>query len=255
MSGVLNVRDISRRHEQEVLSTTIVSIVSHELQTPIAIIKGYASTLSRPDATWSGEALRQRLTAIEEEADRLSHMVANLLYASRIQAGGLAMDPAPLDVGEVLASTVRRFRARGVRHNLRLRVSQNLPLVLADRERIEEVAANLIDNAVKYSPAMTTIVIEGRFTGEQVIVSVSDRGAGIALRDQERVFDRFQRAEGDLTRNTAGAGLGLYICQAIVQAHGGQIWVESELGHGSIFAFSLPRIERAQVPMVVASLE
>ena len=250
-SGVLNVRDVSRSRENEMLSSTIVSVVSHELQTPIAIIKGYASTLSRPDAIWSGEPLRQRLHAIEEEADRLSHMVANLLYASRIQAGGLSMQPAPIEISAVLTSAVRRFRARSPHHELRLHMPANLPIVIADNERIEEVIANLLDNAIKYSKPGTSVMVEGRFNSEYVIISVSDSGAGIPLREQQRVFDRFQRVEGDLTRQTTGAGLGLYICQAIVTAHTGQIWVESEVGHGSRFSFSLPRVERAAVPMVI----
>src|SRR6185437_12064627 len=223
----------------------------HELQTPIAIIKGYASTLSRPEAMRDAEGLRKRLGAIEEEADRLSHMVSNLLYASRIQAGGLAMEPGPLDVSVVLKSCVRRFRARGLRHTLRLRCPANLPLVLADRERIEEVVANLLDNAAKYAPQSRAISVEGHFTGEAVIVSVSDTGPGIPLREQARVFDRFQRLDGDLSPQASGAGLGLYICQAIVRAHNGQIWVESEVGRGSTFSFSLPRMEKAVVPMVM----
>jgi signal transduction histidine kinase len=251
VSGVLNVRDTSRDRTDEQLTSTFVSVVSHELQTPISIIKGYASMLGRPDVQWSGEALRQRLGAIEEEADRLSHMVANLLYASRIQAGGLTMQPGPLDLGDVVASCARRFSARGLRHDLRLHVPPNVPMVNADRERIEEVVANLLDNAAKYSPPGALIVVTVRFTSEEVIVSVSDSGTGIPLREQQRVFERFRRVEGDLTRSTSGAGLGLYICQAIVRAHGGQIWVESELGRGSTFAFSLLRIERAAVPMIV----
>jgi PAS domain S-box-containing protein len=250
-SGILNVRDVSQQRAQEVLASTVVSVVSHELQTPIAIIKGYAATLRKPAARRDATALRERLGAIEEEADRLNHMVNNLLYASRIQAGGLAMDPAPLDVGEVLRSTVRRFRARGVRHELRLHCPDNLPLVLADRERIEEVVANLVDNAIKYAPHSASIAIAAHFTGQALIISVSDSGPGIPLREQQRVFDRFQRAESDLTRGTSGAGLGLYICQAIVRAHGGQIWVESAVGQGSTFSFSLPRLERAAVPMVI----
>ncbi len=251
MSGVMNVRDVSRQHAQEVLTSNVVSVVSHELQTPIAIIKGYASTLSRPEAMRDEEGLRRRLGAIEEEADRLSHMVSNLLYASRIQAGGLAMEPAPLDVGVVLKSCVRRFRARGIRHTLRLRCPANLPLVMADRERIEEVVANLLDNAAKYAPQSRAISIEGHFTGEAVIVSVTDTGPGIPLRDQAHVFDRFRRLGDNADAQTGGAGLGLYICQAIVHAHGGQIWVESEVGRGSTFSFSLPRMEKAAVPMVI----
>lgn len=250
ISGVLNVRDVGREREDEQLTSTIVSVVSHELQTPIAIIKGYASTLRRPDAPLSAEAVRERLGAIEDEADRLSHMVGNLLYASRIQAGGLTMEPAPLAIGELLAACVRRAQARDPRHRLRRKVAADLPTVVADEARIEEVVMNLLDNAAKYSPPGTTIVVEGAFTGRDVVVSVSDAGAGIPQREQQRVFDRFHRLEGDLTRSASGAGLGLYICQAIVRAHGGKIWVESELGRGSVFRFTLPRAERAAAPLV-----
>jgi len=112
MGGVLNVRDITRTREAEELRTTFVSVVSHELQTPIAIIKGYASTLARADARWDAEALRERLHAIEEEADRLNHLVGNVMYASRIQAGGLTMERGELDLAEMTRSVVRRFLAR-----------------------------------------------------------------------------------------------------------------------------------------------
>lgn len=250
ISGVLNIRDVSHQRQHEMLSSTIISVVSHELQTPIAIIKGYAATLSRPDAHWSEEILRKRLVAIEEEADRLHHMVSNILYASRIQAGKLTMQLTALDVRDLLEVSIRRLRARHPQHQFRLRVPANLPVVTADRERIEEVITNLVDNAAKYSPHQTTIVLQAWFTSDEVLTSVADAGAGISQRDQQRVFERFQRVEGDLTRNTQGAGLGLFICQSIVQAHGGTIRVESEVGKGSTFSFSLPRIERAQVPMI-----
>lgn len=250
ISGVLNVRDVERSRENEQLSSTIISVVSHELQTPISIIKGYASTLSRPEANWNGEALYDRLHAIEEEADRLSHMVGNLLYASRIQAGGLSMQTMPLDVGEVVASCVRRVRGQDSRHPILLQLPDNSPIVDADVTRLEEVIMNLIDNAKKYSPAGSPIAVGVHSSVEEVFVSVADQGAGIPLREQPRVFERFRRVDGTLTRQTSGAGLGLFICQAIVRAHGGKIWVESELGHGSVFSFSLPRAEQAQLPMV-----
>jgi len=250
ISGVLNVRDIGRSKEHEMLSSTIVSVVSHELQTPISIIKGYASTLSRTDVTFTPEALRRRLHAIEEESDRLSHMVANLLYASRINAGGLTMNSGPVMITSLVSSCVRRFRARGIRHKIQLHLPEDIPVVEADAERIEEVIANLIDNASKYSKPGTTIVVTGNYTNDQVIVSVTDSGDGIPLREQQRVFDRFQRVDGEMTSKTSGAGLGLYICKAIVNAHGGQIWVESEIGHGSTFSFSIPRLQQGNAPVV-----
>jgi signal transduction histidine kinase len=122
---------------------------------------------------------------------------------------------------------------------------------MADRDRIEEVLQNLLDNAMKYSPDRRTITVVCRSTGEEVIVSVSDQGMGISLREQERIFDRFHRVGNSLTHSTQGAGLGLYICRAIVEAHGGRIWVASMLHEGSTFSFSLPRAEKAPLPMVV----
>jgi signal transduction histidine kinase len=123
--------------------------------------------------------------------------------------------------------------------------------VLADRERIQEVVLNLLDNAVKYSPKGRRIRVRGQVTANDVIVHVSDLGQGIPLREQERVFERFQRVDNAASRRTQGAGLGLYICRAIVEAHGGRIWVRSALGKGSRFSFSLPREEKAQFPSTI----
>jgi PAS domain S-box-containing protein len=251
VSGVLNVRDITRTREAEELRTTFTSVISHELQTPIAIIKGYASTLAREDATWDAETLRARLRAIEEEADRLNHLVGNILYASRIQVGGLKMERAEIDLAQLARSVVRRFSARGRDWDIRVAFPRDCPLVVADRERIEEVLMNLLDNAVKYSPRPGSIRVRGDVTGDEVIVRVTDAGQGIPLREQERIFERYRRVENAATRRTQGAGLGLYICRAIVEAHGGHIWVRSELGRGSVFSFSLPLEEHSSLPMVV----
>ncbi len=251
ISGILNVRDISREREQEEQRSTFISVISHELQTPIAIIKGYASTLARTDAMLDADALRSRLLAVEEEADRLNKLVSNLLYASRIQAGGLQMDIAPLDLSHLIERMVRRLQGSNPGISIQLNIPSNLPTVMADRDRIEEVLQNLLDNAVKYSPGHPMVTVACRATGDEVIVSISDAGMGISLREQEQIFERFHRADGDVAHSTQGAGLGLYICRAIIEAHGGHIWVESTLHQGSTFSFSLARAEKAQLPMVV----
>jgi signal transduction histidine kinase len=252
---VLNVRDITRSREAEELRSTFVSVISHELQTPIAIIKGYASTLAREDAHWDAATARERLEAIEEEADRLSHLVQNILYASRIQAGGLKMEPEELDLSEVTRSVARRFRAHSPTLDISVRLPSRFPLVMADRERIEEVLMNLLDNAVKYSSrereGPTRVDVRGQVTDDEVIISVRDAGEGIPLREQGRIFDRFARLENTADRRTQGAGLGLYICRAIVAAHGGRIWVRSELGRGSTFSFSVPRVKNPDMPNYV----
>ena len=250
-SGILNVRDLTRERQQEEQRSTFISVISHELQTPIAIIKGYASTLARSDAKLDPTALRSRLKAIEEEADRLDKLVGNLLYASRIQANGLQMDIASLDLGYLIRSVVRRLRAKTPGVNIMLSIPPQLPTVMADRDRIEEVLQNLLDNAVKYSPRRAEITVACYATGEEVIVSVRDAGMGISLREQEQIFNRFQRASGSSVQSMPGAGLGLYICRAIVEAHGGRIWMQSTLREGSTFSFSLPREEKAQLPTVV----
>jgi signal transduction histidine kinase len=251
LSGILTVRDITDEREEEERRSTFISVISHELQTPIAIIKGYASTLARADAVLDSERLRTRLQAIEEESDRLNKLVGNLLYASRIQAGGLQMEIVPLDLGHLIEGVVRRLKVGSPEVEISLDIPPHLPTVMADRDRIEEVLQNLLDNAMKYSPDRRTITVVCRSTGEEVIVSVSDQGMGISLREQERIFDRFHRVGNSLTHSTQGAGLGLYICRAIVEAHGGRIWVDSALHEGSTFSFSLPRAEKAPLPMVV----
>jgi len=249
--GILTVRDITREREQEEQRSTFISVISHELQTPIAIIKGYASTLARSDAVLDPEALRTRLKAVEEEADRLNKLVGNLLYASRIQAGGLQMDITPLDLAPLIERAAERLRVKHPEATIALDLPTHLPPVMADRERIEEVLQNLLDNAIKYSPGQAQITVNCRAIADEVIISISDQGMGIPLREQAEIFERFQRAGNSKQSAIQGAGLGLYICRAIIEAHGGRIWVESSLHSGSTFSFSLLREEKAQLPMVV----
>ena len=152
VNGILNVRDLTRERQQEEQRSTFISVISHELKTPIAIIKGYASTLARKDAQFDTQVLQSRLVAIEEEVDRLDKLVGNLLYASRIQANGLQMEITSLDLEHLIRSVLRRLKAKAPDVSTTLSIPEHLPIVMADRDRIEEVLQNLLDNAIKYSP-------------------------------------------------------------------------------------------------------
>ncbi len=235
-------RDISRFRETEALKDTFISIVSHELKTPVAIIKGYAETLQRPRARSNPGLVEDMLRDITQEADRLARLVDDLLDASRLQAGGLPFrDVEDVDLCSIAERVVDRHRARAERHDLRLDFSEQFPLIQGDPERLEQMLDNLVSNAVKYSPRGGTVEVRGRANPAEVVITVSDEGVGIPMDEQERIFDRFYRVEGPETRAVAGTGLGLYLTRAIAEAHGGRCWVTSAPGKGSTFHVALPK--------------
>jgi PAS domain S-box-containing protein len=240
VGGIANFRDISRLREVEELRSTFLSVISHELQTPISVIKGFASTLGREDARWTADTLRSGLAVIEEESDKLSKLVSNLLEASRLESGAVGLVKTPLELPRLVRRLMRRMQARDSGHRFEQRFAPDFPTVWAAEDRIEEVLRNLLDNAIKYAPQGTLILVTGVVRDGKAQVSVSDQGPGVPLREQERIFERFHRVDEGLTRRSPGAGLGLFICRAIVRAHGGETWVQSELGHGSTFTFTLP---------------
>jgi PAS domain S-box-containing protein len=238
---ILNVVDITRFRQAEELKSTFVSVVSHELKTPVALIKGYAETLRREDAHWDQDTMRDSLSVIAEEADRLTHLIDSLLEASRIQAGGLKLEPTDVQLQRLAEKVVEGFRTQTDIHTFELDFPPEFPPVWGDPERLREVLSNLVSNAVKYSPTGGTIWIGGRTDQTGVTVYVADQGIGIPPEEQVRIFDRFHRVESGLHRRTEGTGLGLYLVKAIVEAHGGRVWVESAPGRGSIFMFTLPK--------------
>ncbi len=238
--SILNVVDITRFRQAEELKSTFVSVISHELKTPVALIKGYAETLRREDAHWDPETVRESLLVIEEEADHLTQLIDSLLEASRIQAGGLKLEPTDVHLPRLAEKIVDGFRTQTDIHDFEIDFPPDFPPVLGDPQRLREALSNLISNAVKYSPQGGTIWVGGRVDNQSVTVYVADQGIGIPPEEQERIFERFHRVESGLHRRTDGAGLGLYLVKAIVEAHGGHIWVESAPGRGSIFMFTLP---------------
>ncbi len=238
---IASVRDITRLKEAEELKSTLISAISHELKTPVAIIKGYANTLRREDAHWDEKTIRESLAAIEEESDRLSRMIDNILEASRIQAGALKLEMGDVWIPRIADRVVDYYRRQSPKHKFEVAFPPDFPVILADEERIREVLENLVSNAVKYSPDGGMIWVGGWAEPDRVYVYVVDQGIGIPEEEQDKIFERFYRADSPLKKKTRGVGLGLYIARAIVEAHGGKIWVESKPGKGSRFIFWLPR--------------
>jgi K+-sensing histidine kinase KdpD len=236
---IADVRDITRFRQADELKSTFISIISHELKTPVALIKGYVGTLRRKDATWDREIVEDSLRVIEEETDRLTALIENLLDASRLQAGGLSLKRSDILLSDVAKRIAERFQTQTDKHTILVDFPENFPVILADEIRIEQVFSNLISNAIKYSP-QGEIRIRGQVRRENIIVCVTDQGPGIATNDIPFIFDRFYRAP-DAARQTKGAGLGLYLTRAIIEAHNGRIWVDPTNGAGGRICFSLPR--------------
>jgi len=239
---IVNVRDITHFRKAQEAKSTFVSIISHELKTPVALIKGYASTLRREDANWDRETIAHGLAVIEDETDRLTNLIESLLTASKLQAEGLRLSNVDaVNMVELATRTVEGFRTQTDEHHLVLDFPKDLPLVRGDEARLRQVLDNLINNAIKYSPEGGEIRIVGSYDSQYVTIAVSDQGVGIPLDEQDHIFERFYRIDDALSRQTQGTGLGLYLAQAVVKAHGGQISVESQPGQGSTFRFTLPR--------------
>jgi len=241
VSVIANVRDITRFREAEEMKSTFVSVISHELKSPVSIIKGYADTLRREDAQWDTDTLRQGLAVIAEESDRLNRLIDNLLDASRLQASAFKLEISYLQVDKLAEKVIEEFRTQSNEHMFTLDFPPDFPAVRGDIERLRQVLTNLLSNAIKYSPRGGLIRTGGWADDDWVYIAVADEGIGIPKSEQERIFERFYRVESPLSRRTEGAGLGLYLCKEVIEAHGGKIWVQSEPSRGTKFIFKLPR--------------
>ena len=239
-NAMVIMQETSSVKQLDDLRETFLTMLGHELQTPISIIRGYASTLLQK--TEKNDLLSQGLKVIEEESDRLSRMVNKLLFASRISTGISALKQEPIDLSALARKVVRRLKPLTSTHVFEIYFPRNVAPVVADTELIEEVISNLVENAIKYSPEGGKIRISGSLRNGMVRISISDEGIGIAADEVEHLFDRFHRVEGvesGTARLAKGMGLGLHICKAIVEAHKGTIEASSR-GKGSQFTFCLP---------------
>lgn len=239
---VANVVDLTAYKENESAKNAFLAGLSHELKTPLALIRGFAETLRYPQVHQDEKLYHESLDVILTETDHLTQMVNQLLQAARLQARALTLDLDQVALGPLLERLVDEFRQTFPTHLWQVEVAENLPTITADPVRLREVFQNLLSNAVKYSDPDSLTRVEAATTRDGVRVSVSDEGVGIAPEDQQRLFQRFFRASD----RADGTGLGLYMSKAIIEAHGGAIRVESEPGKGSTFTVELPRGRRGK---------
>ena len=236
-------READALREIDRLKDEFIGGVSHELRRPLASIKGYTASLLLPDAGWAPAEQREFLQVIDEEADHLAATIDTLLDLARLGGGTLPLDRETLHLPALTAQVVRRVRAQAQlpAHPYEARFPERFPYVEADGARLGQVLLNLLENAAKYAPAGTPIVVEGRVDGDTAVeLSVRDQGPGLTPAQAARVFDKFYRVDSGLTRATEGTGLGLTLCRAVVEAHGGRISVETTPGRGCTFTVTLP---------------
>jgi K+-sensing histidine kinase KdpD len=226
--------------ELDKMRTEFLANVSHELRTPLAVIKGSANSLLQPDVIFDEPTRREFLVSIDKDADTLTRLVDDLLMISRLEADALEVRKHPCRLKDVVNNIKERLDNITINHNLRVEIKEDLPPLLIDDGRIGEVLTNLVENAVKFSDDNTNISIAAHNGGHDVTISVADEGIGVPPELQQRIFERFFQGEGRKAGRRKGAGLGLAICQGIVEAHGGKIWVESNPDKGAKFSFSIP---------------
>ena len=233
-------REAWERAETEFLRNTLLSGVSHDLRTPLSAITGAASTLIE-----SGEELPDHdrfamLQTIYSEAERMERLINNLLEMTRLESGSVALKREWQPLAEVVGTSLHHLRKRLADRAVKIDLHENLPLVFIDSVAIEQVLVNLVDNAVQHTPADSPIEISAHALDRRVMIEVADRGPGLPKGAQTRVFEKFFRAHGGQSQR--GIGLGLAICKAIVEAHGGSINAEDRGGGGSVFTVALPQV-------------
>jgi two-component system phosphate regulon sensor histidine kinase PhoR len=238
---MLVIHDLSDVRRLENLRRELVANVSHELKTPLAAIKAYAETL-RMGAVNDADHNLTFVHRIEEQADRLHELILDMLQIARLEQGQETFDIGPVPVAELIDECARQFADKAAAKQITLRTEPPAGEVaaLADEEGIRTILNNLVDNALKYTPAGGTVTIRGRTDEQAVILEVQDTGIGIAPQDQARVFERFYRVDKARSRELGGTGLGLSIVKHLVQSFGGAVAVESQPGRGSTFRVTLP---------------
>ena len=231
------VASLEAQRELARMQDEFISTISHELRTPLGFIKGYVTTLMRADAEWDQEKRTEFMKIIDDEADRLTELIDNLLDSSRLETGILSMTIEPGPIAPVVRDSIQRIQ--GVHEDMRIipDLSPDLPIVAIDSTRIAQVLYNILSNANKYAPG-SEVMIRVRPRDSSVLLEVEDHGPGIPSEHLAHLFERFYRVPMDSAAR--GTGLGLYICRKIIEAHGGEIGVRSEPDVGTTFFFTVP---------------
>jgi signal transduction histidine kinase len=234
--------NVAKLMEVDQLKSEFVATVSHELKTPLTSIIGAAQTLRRAAARLDEESKVEFLTMMERQGQRLLRLIEDILFASRIEAGERPLKLEKIDVATIAAEARSALATRQGADRIVLDFpDEGLP-AMADPGALQQIILNLLDNALKYGGPEGPVVVTGAVLDERSVqVCVYDRGPGIAPEDQELIFDRFRQVDGSRKRRSVGVGLGLYIVRNLVEGHGGRIWVDSDVGQGSRFCFTLPR--------------
>lgn len=237
--------DVTRDKEIEQMKSDFVALVSHELRTPLTSIYGYTRLILDGKTGGINDTTRDKLVRVERQALRLSHLIGDLLDLSRIESGRLEIRSEPISVREIASSRLEDCRPQADEKGIELAFesADDVPNALGDSERIGQVITNLLSNAIKFTPVNGQVRVRLRREGNLVSVQVIDSGSGIPVEERHKIFDKFHQVSSVHTRQQGGTGLGLAIAKSIVEAHGGHIWVDSELGKGSDFRFVLPIAE------------
>jgi PAS domain S-box-containing protein len=237
---IIYVRDITERKKLEQLKDEFIGLVSHELRTPLTVISGCLSTVLIEWERLPSDEAQQLLRDAVLETESLSHLVENLLELSRFQAQQLTLYAEPTDVKVIVGETLNKIERQAPAQKFSTSIPDKLPLVHADSLRIERILYNLLENAAKYSLPGGQIKVSVKTEPERLVIGVHDQGRGLSPSEQARIFGPFQQLENGRPDRARGAGLGLMVCKRLVEAHGGEMWVESQKGKGSTFFFTLP---------------
>jgi PAS domain S-box-containing protein len=234
---VLVFRDITERSKTEHIREEFISLVSHELRTPLTIITGSLSVAMSEGI--NSDDSKELLEEAVHSSEDLAQILDNMVELSRYQSDHLQLTVTRTNIGQFIRNIAETEIERLDSHSLSLSIAEDLPPLDIDEIRVRQIIRNLLNNAVKYSPPNTEIHVSAEKKGEHILVGIKDEGSGISPEDQARLFQSFERLQQN-SSNKPGLGLGLLVCRRLVEAHGGQIWVESKLGEGSTFYFSLP---------------